>query len=260
MPEVRSGDATLHYRVHGEGPGPSLVLAHGAGGNQLSWWQQIPVFAERQPVVVFDHRGFGRSSCDEFHPRHFVADLEAILAAEGIERVALVCQSMGGWTGLHFALRHPERVSALVLACTPGGYTNGDVLASAASLGPRIEAAGLDHTPALGAGFVRRHPELRFLYDEIGALNAVDVGAVSKLFDPEVRLSAADVEQHRVPTLMLTGSEDLLFPSAVMRSVAGEIPGAHLEEVDDAGHSIYFERPELFNRLVGDFLARHETS
>jgi 3-oxoadipate enol-lactonase len=255
MPEATSDGATIHYQIWGQGP--VVVFAHGAGGNRLSWWQQIPVFARSQRVLAFDHRGFGRSRCDEFHPREFAADLEAVLAAEGIERCALVCQSMGGWTGLPFSLRHPERVSALVLACTPGGYSNADVLASTAALGERLQAAGLSHTPALGASFVRRRPDLRFLYDEIGALNQVDLAAAAKLFDPEVRLGPSDVEKLATPLLMLTGEEDLLFPPSVMRSVASELPGARLEQIPDTGHSVYFERPELFNRLVSEFLAGH---
>jgi 3-oxoadipate enol-lactonase len=255
MPEVQSAGASLHYQTWGEGP--VVVFAHGAGGNRLSWWQQIPVFARSHRVLAFDHRGFGRSRCDEFQPREFVADLETVLAAEGIERCALVCQSMGGWTGLPFALRHPGRVSALVLACTPGGYSNAEVLNSTARLGERLEAAGLSHTPALGASFARRRPDLRFLYEEIGALNRVDLAALGKLFDPELRLGPANVEKLATPLLMLTGQEDLLFPPSVMRSVAGELPGARLEHIPDTGHSVYFERPELFNRLVGDFVARH---
>jgi 3-oxoadipate enol-lactonase len=255
MPEVANSGAMLHYQVWGEGP--AVVFAHGAGGNQLSWWQQIPFFARSHRVLVFDHRGFGRSHCEEFHPREFVADLEAVLDAAGIERAALVCQSMGGWTGLPFALRHPGRVSGLVLACTPGGYHNADVQASTTALGERLQAAGLSHTPALGASFVRRRPDLRFLYDEIGGLNQVDLSAAARLFDPEVRLGPADVEKLDTPLLMLTGEEDLLFPPSVMRSVASELPGARLEQIPDTGHSIYFERPQLFNRLIDEFVTRH---
>jgi pimeloyl-ACP methyl ester carboxylesterase len=70
--------------------------------------------------VAFDHRGFGRSTCapEAIDPRHFASDLEAILDAAGVRRAALVCQSMGGWTGLPFAIAHPERSAALVLAGT----------------------------------------------------------------------------------------------------------------------------------------------
>ena len=67
----------LYYEVHGEGP--ALVLAHGAGGNHLSWWQQVPVLAQSYRCVTFDHRGFGLSREQPGGPgaRAFVEDLRA---------------------------------------------------------------------------------------------------------------------------------------------------------------------------------------
>ena len=60
MPRVERPNAAIYYEVCGEGP--PLVFAHGAGGNTLVWWQQVPYFAARYRVVTFDHRGFGRST------------------------------------------------------------------------------------------------------------------------------------------------------------------------------------------------------
>ena len=100
-----------------------VPLLPSSGGNRLSWWQQVPSFGDTYRVLVLDHRSFGRSRCDAGHFRtaHFPTDLLAILDAEAIGRAALVCQSMGGWTGLPIAVKHPERVSCLVLCDTPGG-------------------------------------------------------------------------------------------------------------------------------------------
>ena len=69
MPSIATPDASIHYEVYGEGP--PLVFAHGAGGNRISWWQQVPHFARRYRVIVLDHRGFGRSRCEpgDFRPR-----------------------------------------------------------------------------------------------------------------------------------------------------------------------------------------------
>ena len=119
MPTIEREGAALYYETHGSGP--AVVFVHGSGGSALSWWQQIPHFAKRHRVVAFDHRGFGRSTCRtrSLDPRHFADDLAAILDAAGVARAALVCQSMGGWTGLPFALAHPERTAALVLAGRP---------------------------------------------------------------------------------------------------------------------------------------------
>ena len=74
----------LYYETHGKGP--ALVLAHGAGGNHLSWWQQVPHFARRYRCVVFDHRAFGRSHDVRDGPgrRAFAEDLRHLLDHLGI--------------------------------------------------------------------------------------------------------------------------------------------------------------------------------
>ena len=59
MTSARINGIDLHYQVYGEGE--TVVFAHGAGGNLLSWWQQIPFFSRRFQCVTFDHRGFGHS-------------------------------------------------------------------------------------------------------------------------------------------------------------------------------------------------------
>ena len=60
MPTLSRPHCELYYEETGEGP--AIVFAHGAGGNHLSWWQQVPVFRERYRCVSFDHRGWGRSA------------------------------------------------------------------------------------------------------------------------------------------------------------------------------------------------------
>ncbi len=119
MAFATSGTAKIYYEVHGDGP--AVVFAHGRGGNAASWWQQVPEFSRNYKVIVFDHRCFGRSKCvsEDFDRALFDADLIAILDTESIESAAIVCQSMGGWTGLRAALYHPGRVRCLVLANTP---------------------------------------------------------------------------------------------------------------------------------------------
>nr|VFK60061.1 MAG: alpha/beta hydrolase fold [Candidatus Kentron sp. TUN] len=121
MPYATSGNIHIYYEVHGV-DGPALVFAHGAGGNATSWWQQVPAFVSDYRVVVFDHRGFARSICpvDAQNPRFFEGDLMAVMDATGINKATVVCQSMGGWTGMRAAVYHSERVQAVFLANTPG--------------------------------------------------------------------------------------------------------------------------------------------
>jgi len=257
MPNVQSGAANLYYEIGGAGP--AVVFAHGAGGNRLSWWQQTPHFERHHRVIRFDHRSFGRSSCspDDFHPKHFATDLLAILDAEQIDRAALVCQSMGGWTGLRTAIDAPQRVSCLVLCDTPGGLVTDQILAAAAAVGRRASDEGIRGNAALAPDFPEREPALAHLYDQIAALNTgFDPGSLSKMFDEHGRITPDELEGYRIPTLVIAGEHDQLFSAAALREVANGIPNAEFREFAGCGHSVYFEAADAFNPVVADFIAR----
>lgn len=258
MPYVERDGARLYYETHGAGA--PLVLAHGAGGNTLVWWQQVPFFARRHRVLSFDHRGFGRSTCapGTEQARHFAADLTAILDAARIERAALVCQSMGGWTGLQLALAAPQRVAALVLSGTPAGVVTPKVLEALAAIASAAASAlqapdwNTPH-PALAADIFTRDPERGFLYAQLAALNPP--GALARLALHEVMTDPARLAGWSIPTLLVGGAHDRLFAPDVLREVAEAIPGARFREIPYVGHSPYFEAPEEFNLVVDEFLS-----
>lgn len=260
MPFVQRPHAAIYYEVAGDGP--ALVLAHGAGGNTLVWWQQVAHFAARRRVVTFDHRGFGRSSCEsgQEQGRHFAGDLAAVLDDAGIERAALVCQSMGGWTGLQFARAHPDRVAALVLSGTPGGLLTPRVLAALPQLASRAAQmlatpAWNEPHPALAPDIFRRDPDRGFLYAQIAALNPP--GALAHAALHELSVDPSELAGWTIPTLVIAGEQDLLFPPDVLADVAAAIPGAEYAMIPVVGHSPYFEAPGAFNRLVEQFFDRH---
>src|SRR5215469_4762585 len=117
---VKRADAAIYYEAVGSGP--ALVFAHGLGGNHMSWWQQVAHFADRFTCVSFAHRGFTPSHTEPGAAgvEAYADDLGALVDHLGFGAIALVCQSMGGWTGIDFALRSSARVRALVLASTSG--------------------------------------------------------------------------------------------------------------------------------------------
>ena len=172
MPTIKNNEAEIYYDVTGPADAPALVFAHGRGGNAASWWQQVPHFADRYRCVTFDHRAFGRSTCapENILVRHYVADLEKILEDAEIGEVAIVCQSMGGWTGLRFAIAHPERVRCLVLGNTPGGVMTDALRAHARTRPNTIENADFNNY-ALAPDYHEREPVMGFLYNQIGAFN-----------------------------------------------------------------------------------------
>ena len=92
MPHLELDDGfRLYYERHGEGP--PVILAHGAGGNAMSWWRQVPVFSERYSIITLDHRAFGRSPDVEGGPGRtaFGPDAAALVDALDLGPVHFVC-------------------------------------------------------------------------------------------------------------------------------------------------------------------------
>jgi 3-oxoadipate enol-lactonase len=258
MPIMTKDGFRLYYEDTG-GNGPAILFLHGAGGNHLSWWQQVPVFAEEYRCVTVDQRGFGQSPDVPGGPgpAGLATDALALLDHLGIARAALVAQSMGGWAAVGAAVRAPERFWAIVLANTVGNLTNDAIAAVrrrlAASSPPR--PAVLWHA-AIGPTFRKREPVRSFLYAQISGLNA----PLSSDFRDQLLGLTTPVERYaasRVPTMFLTSDEDGLIWPELSQKVHEHVPGSRFERVEASGHSTYFERPDVFNREVGAFLKGH---
>ena len=255
MAFVSVNGTDLYYESHGTGP--VLVFLHGAGGNHLSWWQQVPAFRERYRCITIDHRGFGRSPDRTGEGRaRFVDDLEGLLSALAIDRAALVAQSMGGRTAIGFSVRHPTRVSALVMADTWGFFKWRELHEKMRRLREQQADAGAALTTrALGRTFQSRDPARTFLYRQIFQQNPPSESRNSRP-DPHAP-TKAEVAALPVATLFIVGSEDGITPPAVIREAHALIRGAEFREFAGCGHSVYFEDPEGFNAAVRTFLAKH---
>ncbi len=256
MPFAKSHHASIYYDVIGQDDRPAIVLAHGRGGNAASWFQQTPLFARNHKVVVFDHRCFGRSVCDPVHfdRKFFAADLASVMDAAGVEKAAIICQSMGGWTGLRLAVDQPDRVSALVLSNTTGGASTPAAEAAMVETRKRFAAHGISAS-ALAPSFPAREPGRAYLYAQISGLNLQvndDLHSISP-----AATTAEELATLKPPTMMITSPEDVIFPPEVVREIAGMIPRCELAELPGAGHSPYFETAEAFNETVLSFLAKH---
>ena len=254
MPTAPVNGIDLYYESYGDGP--AVVFAHGMGGSHLSWWQQVPHFSKRYRCVTIDHRGFGQSPDLPDGPgrKAFTEDLRQLLDHLGIEDAFLVGQSMGGWTVLGFALAHPGRTRGLVLADTTGGIAEDDVIQAFIDRGePPKEVSKRGVAP----DYADREPEMAFLYAQIAGLNRPPETTMQLLTSRDGP-KAADLAGFRVPTLFLVGAEDVVVPPDIARIAQRHVPGAALEIVPGCGHSVYFEKPAIFNRIVGDFFARAE--
>src|SRR5215470_7222735 len=204
----------LYYEDSG-GNAPAIVFLHGAGGNHLSWWQQVPVFAAEYRCVTVDQRGFGQSPdvSGGPGPTALATDVLALLDHLGIARAAIVAQSMGGWAAAGAVTRARDRFWAVAMANTVGNLSNPAI----ASVRQRLAAASpprpavLWHA-ALGETFRKEHPVLAFLYSQIAGNNA----PLPADFRDQLGRLTTSVEAYAaagVPTLFLTSDEDgLIWP------------------------------------------------
>ncbi|CAN5916047.1 alpha/beta hydrolase [soil metagenome] len=257
---------SLHYEVSGSGP--ALLFAHGLGGNHLSWWQQIAHFAPHYTCVAFAHRGFAPSSAIEGgpDPADYASDLAALVDHLGFAEVRLVGQSMGGWTMLDYAIAYPARVKALVLSSTSGTLDRRGCDPSAGRAydawlkesAARI-AAGLANGihPAIGTAAAERSPALHHLYASIDTMaGALDKEKLRAGLRHTARRTLAELKDFPVPTLLIAGGQDVVFPPFLAEAIAAKLPRGEAQLMPQAGHSPYFEDAARFNGLVEAFLAR----
>lgn len=271
MPEIAVDGMRFHVSDHGAGA--PLVLLHGFTGSGASWWPVRDRLARDWRVLAVDLIGHGRSAAPRDPARYAYTraldDLDEIAAALGFTRATWLGYSLGGRLALGFAVRHPERVAALILeSANPGiaaAAEREERRRTDAALASRIEAAGI-------ASFVAEWERLplwesqRDLPDAArerqrairlgnqphalaNSLRGMGQGSQQNLWD--------DLGEIRVPTLVIAGERDAKF-ARIAEKMAAVIPGATLAIVPGAGHAVHLERPEVYLDLVDRFLRRGE--
>ena len=256
--KLRRGGAEMHYEVSGKGP--AVVFAHGLGGNHLSWWQQLAHFAPRRTCVAFAHRGFPPSGpfAGASAPDHYADDLGGLIEELGLKDVALVAQSMGGWTCLEYALRQPGKVRSLVMASTSGTVDFSQLQNAEVDEWSRRSPAELEGLakrgihPAGGERMTREQPALAHLYWQISEMAPASFREDVRKRIRELRVQSPKLLQKLpMPVLFITGDEDWVFPPAAGPALAKLAPKGEAVRVPAAGHSVYFERAAKFNELIG---------
>ncbi len=261
MPYANTPDVNIYYEVHGDGY--PLFFLHGGGGNSMAFFQQVPYFSKNYKVITVDLRGFKNSVCapEHCHTQYFVDDIRAVMQAEGLSEAAFCCQSMGAWAGLRLAVQFPEMVSCLFINGSPTpaySPTNWAVINRANPIFQNREFAR-----GTGVGWNRLtlidNPNRPFLYAQIKQLNDRKTSSivVQSMDTDVIKVHPADLVGYSTPTVISGGShDDFLNPESHFHA-ASLIPGATPHTFADAGHSAYFEIPEEFNRVLGEFLKLH---
>jgi pimeloyl-ACP methyl ester carboxylesterase len=252
LPGVR-----LFYTDTG-GTGIPIVLMHAATGSVRAWEHQTAVFVKAgYRVIAFDRRGWGRTEIDTQSPAATAADdLVALMDSLHIDRFHLVGTAAGGFVTIDTALSFPKRLRSIVVANSIGGVQDDDFVA----LGRRLRPAE----------FLAMPPEIREVSPSYRAGNPggtrqwVELEHVSRPPGPAApaqplknKITFALLETIAVPTLLLTGDADMYAPPPVLKMFAARIKHAESLIVPEAGHSTYWEQPDIFNRAVLNFIRKH---
>jgi pimeloyl-ACP methyl ester carboxylesterase len=266
MPFARNGTVKLHWESFGEGP--AVLLIAGQGMTAAGWWATIPVLSRSFRVIAFDNRDTGRSSRLPwpYTAAHMARDAVAVLDDAGEQRAHVYGISLGSLVAQEVALRHPDRVQALVLgASSAGGYAAykppptsfaQTFLVRAGAMGP--EEAAWAAVPYTYAEKTRRCHGERIAADiahrvsspptPLAYLHQAAAVAAHDAYERLGRLAA--------PTLVVHGEQDVFIPPANALVLAEKVPGAQLRLWPDAGHMYNVDEPEA-DREIARFLLHH---
>jgi 2-succinyl-6-hydroxy-2,4-cyclohexadiene-1-carboxylate synthase len=262
-------DDGLRLHVALSGDGPPLVLLHGFTGSAETWAPLGSALGAAYTTIAVDLPGHGRSMAPDDPARYalgrFADDLARVLDALAIERVAVLGYSMGGRAALRFALRHPDRVAALVLESTSPGIADpvrrADRLASDLALADSIEREGIHAfvdrwerlplwesrraMPDAARVLLRAQREANQPAGLANSLRGAGAGADQPVLD---RLSTI-----HTPALLIVGALDAPYV-ALGRLMERAFPTAHMTLVPEAGHAVHLEQPDAFVAAVKVFL------
>jgi pimeloyl-ACP methyl ester carboxylesterase len=254
MGHLDIGPMRMFYDEQGPSDAPTVVLLHGgmgvAGDPMYGWQQLAAALAEHFRLVMPDHRGHGRTT----NPAGWMTfeqlgdDLDALIAHLGGEAVHLAGISDGGVAALDQALRRPQTVRSLVLVGT-NYHLDERTLAEVDS----IDADVLEREyPEFAAKFASMHDAGKHsgFWKEL-IVQIMDNNRVNPTW------TAADLERVQCPTLLIAGEADPFANTEQLFVMKTHIADAEWLIVNDAGHAVHSEHPEIVGPRMVDFLLRH---
>jgi len=238
------------------GAGEPIVLLHPASGSGLIWGYQQPVFAKAgYRVISYSRRGYyGSGPTDRANPGIGSEDLHQLVEFLALGKFHLVASAAGGGIASDYAFSHPERLLSLTVSSNQFGLAEGEIPAAGARIRPKIWDEIPVEVREVGPSYRARNPQGYQLWVELERKS----GFTDAFRQPlKNRITEAMLGTLNVPTLVISGVADLATPPAIARVIAAKIPNAELVVASESGHSVYWEQPEVFNRAVLEFIAKH---
>ncbi len=275
MPSATTPDGVkLYYEEVGQKTkfGAPILFVHEFASDHRGWEPQLREFGKRYRCIAYAARGYTPSDVpsdkDAYTYKHVMRDCVAVLDHLAIDSAHLIGLSMGGYTSLQVALNHPQRVRSMVLAGTGAGserwYTD-DFHKASRELGDQFECEG---SAAVAKGYGLGPSRVPFMLKDprgfaefqrmLGEHDAQGSANTSRGFQggrPSLYDFEADIRKLTTPALIVVGDEDerCIEPSLFLKAA---LTASGLVVLPKTGHVVNLEEPDLFNSMVGDFLAR----
>ena len=268
-------DVSLFVKVMGHGY--PMLLMHGGPGLDYTTLSGFEPLADRFTLIFYDHRCNGRSTgaVESMTWENLTADADALRETLGFDRWAVLGHSFGGMVALEYALRYPERVSHLLLMDTCGDarwaqQNAPEILAKRGYSAATVKAARRfyngDLTPGEVARIVMRFLGAYFYHFGLDDLPQAVLATFRMKRRPEAHVfgfkylqtgwSVMDrLHEIDIPTLVLAGRYDFLFPPEHQAILADRLPRAQLEIIERAGHNPQDERSAEVCAVVKRFMA-----
>jgi 3-oxoadipate enol-lactonase len=244
---------------------PWLVLIQGLGFDRSGWAPVIPALRRRFRLVLIDNRGSGRSTTQDrkFTVADMAADVVAVLDNSRVAHAHVLGASLGGMVAQELAIRHPDRVDRLVLACTTPGWPYGypmpratvQRMTEAASLPVEVAQRSLVEN-ALAPDTLKTHPELVEQIVRNQKVRSGDPASWRALANAGATYSGG-TRQSRIsaPTLIMYGDADAVVDPRNSKLLSSRIPTSQVVVFPGLGHLFFWEEPAQFAKAVTSFLS-----
>ena len=252
----------LYYAEQGDPTGEAIVFLHGYSDSWFSFSRVLPLLSAEYHAFALTQRGHGDSDKPEccYTPDDFATDFDAFMDAVGLEEATVVGASTGALFAQRVVLSYPHRVSRLVLvgAQTPANEANEAVMGLEEQVRALEDPVPPEFVRAFQEGTIHQPVPQEFLDTVVSESLKLPArvwrdyleGAVLSI-DQDYVLPLRKID---VPTLILWGEQDPLFPREEQERLAAAIPGATLKVYPETGHAVHWDRPEWVVRDLEAFM------
>jgi pimeloyl-ACP methyl ester carboxylesterase len=249
----------LRVRYLDAGSGEPVLLMHGLGGSIESWTNNIEELAKTFRVVAVDLPGFGLSDKPktDYTIRFYTKFVAQFLKQLNLKQASVVGSSLGGHVAAEVAINHPSLVKRLILispvGALPRSFKGSPALWKYVNVIHSTSVQQVKHALSALDGKPVDDSYAQLAFQKISMPGAKDAFMSALAGSAKAPRLNSRLNKIKAPTLLLWGKEDYMIPVKFAEPFVG-MKNCRVILLENCGHRPHFERPELFNKILSDFL------